>query len=97
MTRDLDQLLADYADDAVVFSPLGTFRGLEQVRGFFIEALKLLSPNDLASLNVSKQEYEGEFAYVLWSAGAAIPFAGDSFCVRNGKIVMHSFAAQLGF
>ena len=94
--QNLDDLVSDYSADAVVFAPNGVFKGEEQVRGFFTEALKLLSPDVLAALKVDRQAIEGEFAFLYWSAAPTIVMAQDTFCVRDGKIVMQSFAAHFG-
>ena len=87
-TYNLDDIMTDYADKAVVLTANGVFRGPAQIRGFFTEALKLLPPEVMSQLKLTCQEIEGEFAYIYWSAGPTIPMASDTFCVRNGKIVM---------
>jgi ketosteroid isomerase-like protein len=94
--QNLDDLVSDYSADAVVFAPNGVFKGEEQVRGFFGEALKMLSPEVLATLKVDRQAIEGEFAFLYWSAAPTIVMAQDTFCIHDGKIVMQSFAAHFG-
>ncbi len=94
--NNLDDLLSDYSADAVVFAPNGVFKGTEQLRGFFSEALKMLSPEVMATLKIERQAIEGEFAFLFWSAAPTIVMAQDTFCVRDGKIVMQSFAAHFG-
>jgi ketosteroid isomerase-like protein len=91
ISRNLDSIVGDYAADGVVFTPNGAFKGHEQIRAFFEASLQMLTVDALNALKVSRQEIDGEFAYVLWSAGTVIPFAGDTFCVHDGKIVMQSF------
>lgn len=94
--QNLDAIVSDYSADAVVFAPHGVFKGEDQVRGFFAEALKMLPPEVLATLKVDRQAIEGEFAFLYWSAAPTIVMAQDTFCVRDGKIVMQSFAAHFG-
>ncbi len=96
IARDIDAIVSDYSDDAVVFAPNGVFKGLENIRAFFTGALGMLNPEAMNNLAVSKQEIDGEFAYVIWSALPVISFAGDTFCVRDGKIVLQSFVTQMG-
>lgn len=91
MSRDLDAIMADYADEAVVFSPNGMFKGRDAIRGFFTAALDMLTPEAMSNLKPLRQDIDGEFAYVLWSAQPVIPFAGDTFCVHEGKITLQSF------
>lgn len=91
MSRDVEAIVRDYASDAVVLTPNGAFKGTEQISMFFTESMKMLTPDVLSTLKVIQQHIDGEFVYVLWSAGAVIPFAGDTFCIRGEKIVMQSF------
>ncbi len=49
----------------------------------------------MANLQVIRQDVDGEFAYVFWSAAPAVVVAGDTFCIRGGKIVMQSFAGYI--
>jgi hypothetical protein len=47
---------------------------------------------------VSKQIVEGEIAYIVWlgeSEKIKIPFATDTFVVRDGKIVAQTFTPQI--
>src|SRR5258706_15090086 len=93
VAHNLDDIMSDFDDNSVVLTANGVFRGPNMIRGFFTEALKLLPPEVMAQLKMNRQEVDGEFAYLDWSAGPTIPMASDTFCVRNGKIVMQSFAA----
>ncbi|MBC7811713.1 MAG: nuclear transport factor 2 family protein [Burkholderiales bacterium] len=96
VSRNLDSIMADFSDDAVLFSPNGAFKGTENIRAFFTAALEMLAPESMANLTVIKQDIDGEYAYVLWSASPAVSFAGDTFCVHDGKIVLQSFVTQMG-
>lgn len=96
VSRDLDAIVSDYSEDAVVFTPNGAFKGLENIRTFFTGALVMLPPEATNNLAVIKQDIDGEFAYVLWSALPAIAFAGDTFCVHGDKIILQSFVTQMG-
>jgi ketosteroid isomerase-like protein len=93
--RDLDQLIADYTEASVLITPDATFQGLEGLRGFFAAALNLFTPEVMADFMISKQEVAGEIAYLFWSAGPKIPFATDSFLIRDGKIMVQTFTAQI--
>lgn len=96
VSRNLDAIVSDFSEDAMVFTPNGAFKGPENIRAFFTAALEMLNPESMSNLAVIKQDIDGEFAYVLWSAKPAVSFAGDTFCVRNGKIVLQSFVTQMG-
>jgi ketosteroid isomerase-like protein len=95
ISRDLNSIMRDYADDAVVFAPVGVFKGLQSIRAFFQAALETLTPEALEQLKFSKKEFHDEHAYVLWSAGQAVPFAGDVFQIRDGKILTQGIVQQV--
>ena len=89
--RDLDAIVSDFADDAVFFTPFGSSKGPDQIRAAFAAIMNLVTPEVMAEMKLGQQHIDGEFAYILWSAGAHITTASDTFCVRNGKIVLQTF------
>ncbi len=93
-SQNLEDIASDYTDDAVVFAPNGVFQGKENIRAFFAAALGMLG-SAVSEISLIKQEINGEYAYILWSAGSVLPFAGDSFHIRDGKILMQSAAFQM--
>jgi ketosteroid isomerase-like protein len=94
--RDLDRVVENYTDDAVVFAPTGVFKGQQNIRAFFQAGLEMLTPEVMNNLQFIKKEFEGEYAYVLWSAGQVVPFAGDLFQIRGGKIITQAVVQQAG-
>ena len=95
---DVEAIMADYADDAVLITPEGTLKGAAQIRSLFEKILANMFPAYKSSLNLAKQVVEGDVAYILWSGNSPsynAPFATDTFIMRNGKIVAQTFAAQL--
>jgi ketosteroid isomerase-like protein len=95
---DVEAIMADYADDAVLITPEGTLRGLTQIRSLFAKIFANMFPADKTSLSLTKQVVEGKLAYILWSGHSSFynaPFATDTFVIRDGKIVAQTFAAQL--
>lgn len=89
--RDLDAIISDYAEDAVFFTPFGVSKGPDQIRAAFVSIMNLVTAEVMAEMNLGQQHIDGEFAYILWTAGAHITTASDTFCVRDGRIVMQSF------
>ena len=88
--------MKDYVEDSVIFSTFGTFKGLKSIRAGFTEFMKTFTTPELtANTKIIKQDIQGEYAYVLWSAPPALQFGGDTFYVHNGKIMMQSFVAQM--
>lgn len=96
MARDFDSVMKDYASDAVLFTASGTIKGAEALRAFFEASMSALPPEALANFKLIKKDTDGEYGYILWSAAPLLPFAGDTFHIRNGKIVAQSGVAQMG-
>ena len=95
--NDLDGVLADYASDAVFFTPGEALKGLDAIKPFF-QALLTEFAKPGASFSMREQCVEGDYAYILWTAETAdnsYEAATDTFVVRNGKIVAQSFAAKI--
>ncbi len=96
VSRNLDEIMKDYANDSVLFSPRGAFKGLESIRRIFTAILGVMTPETMTNMKDIRQEINGEYAYVLWSAVPVAPFGGDTFRVHDGKIVMQSIVSQMG-
>jgi len=93
---DLPGILADYAPDAVMFTPSGVLRGPDGMaplfQGFFAEFAK---PG--ARFDLQQQSVEGDVAYILWTAETAdniFELGTDTFVVRDGKIQAQTFAVK---
>ena len=83
---DLDQIVADYADDAVVISPTGVQRGLDGVRAAFTQ---LLADLPKANWSLKTQIFEGDVLFLEWAANAGSTRADDgidTFVFRDGLI-----------
>jgi ketosteroid isomerase-like protein len=92
--NDLQGVVADYAPHAVMIVPSGVLRGVHEItplfQGLFSEFAK---PG--ATFDLQQQEIEGEFAYIRWVAETAdnrYELGTDTFFVRQGKIVVQTFA-----
>jgi ketosteroid isomerase-like protein len=94
---DLEGVLADYAPDAVLFMPTGLIKGADAIRLVFQHILsEFRKPGTQFALH--QRCVEGDYAYIRWNAETSdnIYDAGtDTFVVRNGKIVAHSFSARI--
>jgi ketosteroid isomerase-like protein len=93
---NLDELVNDYSKDSVFFTPTETYKGPERIKTVFAGLMKMLSPEALANFKITKQEIQGEYVYLLWTALPTFPFAGDTLHVRNGKIIMQSVFFSTG-
>jgi ketosteroid isomerase-like protein len=94
---DLDAIMEDYDDSAVLVTPDVTLRGLAALREFFRGVVTdLIQPG--SQIEATTRVVDGEFAYIVWhgeSQTHRFPFATDTFVVRHGKIVFQSFAGQV--
>ncbi len=94
---DIDAIMADYAEDARIFTADGTLHGHEEIRPLFESIIADILPPG-SDLVMMQQIVEGEIAYILWSADSAnysIPLATDTFVIRDGKITTQTLAARI--
>jgi ketosteroid isomerase-like protein len=95
---DVEAIMADYAEVAMLITSDGTLKGRPHIRSLFEQISANMFPPGSTSLTLAKQVVEGEIAYILWSGSSAhynAPFSTDTFVMRDGKIVAQTFAAQL--
>ena len=83
---DLDEIVADFADDAVVISPAGAKRGRDGIQDAFRHLFADLPD---AAWHVNKQTFAGDVLMLEWTADAANSRADDgvdTFVFRDGMI-----------
>ncbi|HEX9691954.1 MAG TPA: nuclear transport factor 2 family protein [Gemmatimonadales bacterium] len=93
---DIDAMLADYAADAVMFTPDGPLMGPDAIRPVLAAMLVEFGQPGM-SFEMTTQSVEGDVAYIVWKAETAdnvYEMGTDTFVVRSGKIVAQSFAAK---
>ena len=90
--RGVDEIMRDYTNDSVLFTPDGPLAGLQAIRAFFDGFLRSSPPELLRAMTVTRQDVRGDVAYIMWKAEPFIPLATDTFVVRDGKILAQSFA-----
>ena len=84
--EDLDGIVADYSDDAVIITPSRVLRGREGVRENFVQ---LLGEVPQASWDIKNTVYEGDAMLLEWGAeggGNRIDDGVDTFIFRDGMI-----------
>jgi ketosteroid isomerase-like protein len=94
---DLDGILADYSATAVMFTPEGPLKGPAAMRPLF-QTLFAEFGKPGASFSMKERSVDGDCGYFLWSAETAdnvYEMGTDTFVVRNGQIVVHSFALKI--
>jgi hypothetical protein len=83
---NLDEIVADYADDSIVITSAGVARGKDGVRAVFVKLLDDL-PN--AVWDLKTQVLDGEVLFLEWAADSAINRVDDgvdTFVFRDGMI-----------
>jgi hypothetical protein len=94
---DIEGVLADYAPDAILFTPTGPLRGRSEIKNLFKTLLAEFGKPG-ASDNVQTAFFEGDYGYIVWNAETAdnvYELATDTFVIKNGKIAVQSFAAKI--
>lgn len=94
---NLEGILADYAAEAVLFTPTCPSNGTTAIKALF-EAMLAEFGKPGMSFTMQQQFVQGDYAYILWSAETAdntYEAATDTLVVRNGKIIAQSYAAKI--
>ena len=92
--ESVDAVMADYIAESVLITHDATYRGPAQIRSFFTELLEGGTKGFLGAFEMKRQEVAGELAFILWEAKPWFLFATDTLLVRDGKILLQTFAAQ---
>jgi ketosteroid isomerase-like protein len=90
----LDEVMADYTEEAVLITPDATFKGLEQIRKNFEDAYRKF-PTNKTVFKLNKRVIDRDVAYILWQAKTPtfnLTYATDTFIIRNGKIIIQTYA-----
>ncbi|GGM21216.1 nuclear transport factor 2 family protein [Dactylosporangium sucinum] len=86
MAGDLDELVADFTDDAVLITPAGAFRGRPAIREGYARLFEDLPD---AEWDVPTRVFEGDVLLLEWSAVSADARAVggvDTFVFGDGGI-----------
>lgn len=95
-TGNLDLLMQDYTEASVFITPSGVYKGMGQIRGEFERLLAAYPPG--STFNLIQQTLEEDYIYLIWSGESEhlqIPFATDTFLLKDGKIRLQTFAGQI--
>lgn len=82
---NLDEIMGDYADDAVLIDPSGTARGKDAIRRTFERLLRAQVP----FTPPAQHTVAGELACLVWVAAPGRPGRDgtETLVVRDGRIV----------
>ncbi len=94
---DVDQIVATYADDAMLLTPEKVYSGHGEIRGFYEGFVAEFSQPDI-TMNSDGMNIAGNTAVMVWSGESpdnVYEYAADTFVVDGGKIVSHSFVGKI--
>ncbi|MFT5705459.1 MAG: ketosteroid isomerase-like protein [Shewanella sp.] len=95
---DLNAVLADYSDDAILIFSGGIIEGKEALSGLFNQFLSEIIPADKTQWNVGVVTVARDIGYVKWTAVSdthKIDFASDTFIIADGKIVAQTSVGEM--
>lgn len=90
---DVEEILSDYTEDSVLLTVDGTMVGLKAIRGFFERFSEKVSDTFMEKFEMKRHVCEGEVAFIVWCSGTEAPLGTDTFVIKNGKIVIQTYAA----
>ena len=92
-SESVEAVMAHYVDESVLITHDATYRGRAEIGRFFADLLNGATKGFLGSFQMKRQEISGELAYIVWEARPWFVFATDTMVIRDGKIVLQTFAA----
>ncbi len=94
--RDVDALMSDYCESAVLLTPDGAMRGIEDIRAFFEAFMVGFSLGSI--FEASQRVAARNIGYVVWTVRTEdpdMPFATDTMIFSGPKILTQTFTARL--
>lgn len=88
--RNVEEVMRDYADNAILISPDGVYKGKQAIRKSYEQ---LVAQGSESVITADRKVFEGEVGYVAWSMNAGqgpAVHGSDTFIVKNGKIVVQT-------
>ncbi|MCY3751033.1 MAG: nuclear transport factor 2 family protein [Gammaproteobacteria bacterium] len=97
LSGDIEAVLNDYTDSAVIILPTGRIEGKDALRKFFEERFpEYVSPD--FSYTITTSHVGGDVAFIVWtgeSADRIYDHVADTMVVRDGKIVTQAACARV--
>lgn len=95
--NDLDTVLSDYTSESVLITQEMTYKGPEEIKGFFVSLVKHF-PAQNSSFVLDTLVADGELALLVWHGKTPtieVSFGIDTFIIENRKIKQQTFAGQI--
>ena len=87
--RDVDAMIADYAEDVILYTPRGPVKGRSALRTYFdifFGQMEMSEPGNDSSRTLLRRDVDNDIVYIVWGTEGAVPVATDTFLIRHGKI-----------
>ena len=97
--NDLPAVISDYTNESVLITPDGTYKGPEEIKGFFT-GLMVHFPKQDSDFNLDKVVAKDGLVYIIWHAktpSLEVTLGSDTFIVEDGKIFQQTFVGQMNF
>lgn len=94
---DIDEIMKDYSEQSILFTPDGMFEGIESIKNLFTGFIPNYLPPG-SDFKMIRQDVKGQTAYIVWSAKSKnylFPIGTDTFFVKDGKIFAQTFAGKI--
>ncbi|MGF7136957.1 ketosteroid isomerase-like protein [Paraburkholderia sp. EB58] len=89
----VEEILKDYDDDSALVTPDKTFRGREEITGFFKAFVDGADPAFWPAFKITSMSTVGDVAYLAWEAKPWVTLATDTLVVKDGKIAVQTFTS----
>lgn len=86
MDQDIDSVMENFAEDAVVIGKDGVYRGKEEIRDLYKGVLAAMTPEAAQSVQIVKATYTDDLVYFHFTVGAWNRGVLDFAVVKDGKI-----------
>jgi predicted SnoaL-like aldol condensation-catalyzing enzyme len=97
LDNNLEALISDYTSESVLITQDASYQGLAEIKSFFADLIPHF-PKQKSMFELDKTVINGDLAYIVWHGKTPtleVPFATDTFIIKDGKIRQQTFAGQL--
>ena len=89
----VEEILKDYDDNSTLVTPDRTFRGRDDITGFFKAFVDGADPAFWPAFKITSMSTVGDVAYLAWEAKPWVTLATDTLVVKDGKIAVQTFTS----
>lgn len=93
--KDMAAVLEDYSEESVVYWAEGPSKGLAEIEVFAQHFMESIPEGFWKNAQTIMASFDGEIGYTLWASAAGVPLGTDTYIVRDGKIMVQTFAMHV--